>query len=539
MPYLAVERARRDEVQADEAQRPLVLTRPAGSSLVVAQICPHARELGLRPGFALGQAHAMAPGLVALPHEPRRDQDELERLAQRMLRFSPVVEPVPPDTLLLDVTGCERLFGGEETLARRALAELAARGFRARAAIADTVGATWALATTVGGATKRPATARREPRPPLRQQRCTPRTHFEICIVPAGQTSAYLAALPPAGLRIAPQVNAQLDALGVRCIGDLLMLPRASLTARFGPQLVQRLQQALGEIFEGLTPYFPPAVPAVHWTFEYPVRDATAILTVARRLLENLLQQLRCSGRALQRLECVLRYENTTPEVVAVDLARATRAPEHVLLLLAKQLEKRGHSTFSERVEAPPCVGVLLIARHTTRWHTTQEGLFETRAPRDDEAFGTLIDRLAGRLGHEALLRPHLVDDHQPERACRYVPFIEATHPGTAAGIAEEAGASETGCSAGLPPRPVRLFPRPVPIRVISLVPDGPPTWFAYRGHAYVVTEARGPERIETAWWRGPDVRRDYFRVTTLSGAEFWIFRTPQECCWYLHGVFA
>ena len=87
-------------------------------------------------------------------------------------------------------------------------------------------------------------------------------------------------------------------------------------------------------------------------------------------------------------------------------------------------------------------------------------------------------------------------------------------------------------------PRPVQLFPRPIPVRVIALVPDGPPTWFAYRGQGYVVAAAEGPERLETAWWRGPDVRRDYFRVTAEAGTQFWLFHAFDEGRWYLHGVF-
>jgi protein ImuB len=80
---------------------------------------------------------------------------------------------------------------------------------------------------------------------------------------------------------------------------------------------------------------------------------------------------------------------------------------------------------------------------------------------------------------------------------------------------------------------------RPLPIRVIALVPDGPPTWFALPGREHVVARAWGPERIETAWWRGPDVRRDYFRVSSETGEQFWIYRSAKDGRWFLHGVFA
>ncbi len=198
-----------------------------GAALVVAEVCPQARAAGLRAGLTLGQAQAIVPELVAREHEPARDRAALVRLADWAVRFSPIVEPVEPDALLVDITGCELLFGGEERLARQVVAGLARRGFTARVAVADTVGAAQALA-------------------------CSERE--ELCLVPAGQGSAYLAPLPPETLRIEAAVAERLAALGVRTIGDLLTLPRATLPARFGAGLVQRLRQALGEVVEGVHP---------------------------------------------------------------------------------------------------------------------------------------------------------------------------------------------------------------------------------------------------------------------------------------------
>ena len=440
----------------------------------------------------------MVPELVVLSHEPQRDEAVLRRLTGWALRFSPLVEPVAPDTLLLDITGCQLLFGGEENIARQAVAGLARHGFHARAAIADTIGAAYALAS-----------AGRELLP----------------VVPAGQASAYLAPLPPHTLRIEPQVSERLEALGVRSIGDLLMLPRATLPARFGPQLVLRLQQALGEVFERVTPYHPAEIPFVRQPFEEPVTDGPAIAAAAQRLLGEVFDQVLRRETALRRLECILYYERTPPRAISISLSRASREQRHVATLLNQRLE-----------QIDPDLGVtglMLIARETARWHGGQGDLFERHDPGDDEAFGTLVDRIAGRLGYEAVLRPHLIADHQPEMACRYVSIAETGCE--AEPVAEAAGTAEPTPSV----RPARLLPRPIPIRVIALVPDGPPTWFLYHGHEYAVAHAAGPERLETAWWRGPDVRRDYFRVTAETGEQFWVFHAATDRLWYMHGVFA
>src|SRR5262249_48025715 len=125
---------------------PIVLVRASGPSLVVAHACPRAAAAGARPGMPLADARAMLPGLIVLDEDIRGNQTTLEHLAFWAQRFSPVVESVAPDCLLLDVSGCERVFRGEANIVRQAVEALEERRIRARAAIADTVAAAWALA---------------------------------------------------------------------------------------------------------------------------------------------------------------------------------------------------------------------------------------------------------------------------------------------------------------------------------------------------------------------------------------------------------
>lgn len=549
MPYLPSDRARRDAAPPplDSDEPPLVLTRRSGSSLFIEHGCPRAGALGLRGGMTLGQAQAIAPGLRAAAHEPHRDRALLLQLAGWALRFSPIVEPVEPDTLVLDVSGCARLFAGEPNIARQAVEGLRRQGLHVRAAIADTVGAAHALA---GAGSER------------------------IVVVPPGQTCVYIASLPPAALRIDARVVERLEALGVRKIADLLMLPRSSLPSRFGPELVRRLQQALGEAHESITRNEPEELLQARFGFDGVVRDLRVVQSVVERLLKTVVEQVLRRDEALRRIDCTIYYEDVPPAVLSIELSRASRSGGHVYELLARRIESVDL--------APGVCGIALAARETSRWNASQGELFESRAAGDDEALGCLIDRVANRLGHAAVVRPQLEDDHQPEMAYRYVPVAEAgsvawdvdSRSGFVTPASEEtkpAPLEETGratqsgsvsaresvphsqrgwgtraergeTDALAPPavaRPVRLLPRAMVIRVIALVPDGPPTWFAYRGREHVVVRAWGPERIETAWWRGPDVRRDYFRVCSESGEQFWIYHAPTDGKWYLHGVFA
>ncbi|MEP0845777.1 MAG: DNA polymerase Y family protein [Phycisphaerae bacterium] len=483
------------------ARPPRVLTRQSGATVFVEHACPRAAQRGIRPGMTLAQAQAIAPELLWDEHDAGGDHRTLERLAEWALRFSPVVEPYRGKALLLDVTGCERLFHGEHNLARQAADGARRQGFQARAAIADTLGAAYALACAGDEA---------------------------ALVVPPGQNSAFLAPLPPEALRIDPQVVERLDAVGVRCIGDLLMLPWSLLPARFGPQLVLRLQQALGEVFEPLAAHVPQPPPAAEHALEQPVSEPSIVQRIVLRLLDELLARLVQRGLALRRLDCVLVFEHAPPVAQSVRLSRGTRARCHVSELVLRRLE---HTALGTGV-----VGVRLVARDAPRWQPAQGELFEPQDPGGQQQLGVLLDHLASRLGHEAIVRPSLVDDHQPERAFRYTPVCDAGLRTDACPTVRFGGAGVT--NAAHCPVPARLIERPIPIRVIAVVPDGPPTWLSWQGREFVVTDAAGPQRIETGWWRGPDVRRDYFRVSAESGEQFWVFHSATDDRWYLHGMF-
>ncbi len=509
LPHLAADRARHDAPRSDHVEgsnpRALALTRPVGASLRIESVCPHAAALGVGVGMTLGQALAIAPGLRAEPSDSTLDRQAIERLADWATRFSPTVEIAGVDALLLDVTGCGPLFRGEPNLARRAHEGLQQNGFHTRVAIADTIGAAWAICVAAD-----------EP----------------VFIAPPGESVACLAGLPPTALRIDEKTADRLWQVGIRCIGDLLMIPWSQLPARFGPHVVLRLQQALGEVCEPFTPHTPHNPPAAEALFELPVTELPPIQSVAEDLLERVCAALLLRDLAARRLDCALIFDRAVPQVVRVGLSRASRQRGHMLELLRQRLERIDPS-------AGVC-GVRLTASETERWRAEQGELLEPMSGVDGPEFARLLDLLANRLGHEAVVRSLPADEHLPEAAYRYVSTAETGLPPEAPGDAGAGGRREYGSRAGEagPSLPARLLPEPLQIRAISNAVDGPPTWMLVRGREYIVTEAIGPRRIETGWWRGPDVRRDYFCVTTESGERFWVFRSGVDHRWRLHGVF-
>jgi protein ImuB len=82
------------------------------------------------------------------------------------------------------------------------------------------------------------------------------------------------------------------------------------------------------------------------------------------------------------------------------------------------------------------------------------------------------------------------------------------------------------------------LHSPPLLIEVVAVAPDGPPIGFRYQRRQQRVVRHWGPERIESAWWRGPSVRRDYYRVETDDGQRYWLFRELKCGQWFLHGDF-
>ncbi|HQF31292.1 MAG TPA: DNA polymerase Y family protein, partial [Hyphomicrobiales bacterium] len=97
-----------------------------------------ARDLGLAPGLTLADARARVPELLAVAADPAADTGLLERLADDCERFTPLVALDLPAGLVLDITGCTHLFGGEAGLAAALRARLERAGLTARAAIAGT-----------------------------------------------------------------------------------------------------------------------------------------------------------------------------------------------------------------------------------------------------------------------------------------------------------------------------------------------------------------------------------------------------------------
>lgn len=329
---------------------------------------------------------------------------------------------------------------------------------------------------------------------------CAPSSHGARLLAQAGIEKAVrdparleqiLAALP-VGLLDQPQAVLEgLERVGARTIGDCLRLPRGGVARRFGQSLVDELDLALGRLPEARAFFVPPASFERSLELPAPVHDAEALQFAARRLLPELEGFLVLRQAGVQELELVCRHERRDPTLIKLGFAKPTRDAGRMQLLLRETLGRT-------RLEAP----VHTIALRTPLvlpLSGSSADLFQKTREADGDL---LLERLRIRLGKDAVYGVETAADHRPERAWR-----------PAHGPKRAAAANRH--------RPLWLLPRPLPC------------------HDGRLKLTSGPERIESGWWDGGDVARDYYMAEDRNGAQLWVYCDRVSGEWYVHGVFA
>jgi protein ImuB len=470
------------------------------------------------------------------PHDPFEDRKTLEEVAVWCHRFSPLVglaEEDPVETLLLDVTGIAPLFGGEQAMNQQIESAFLQQHLMVRIGLGDTVGAAWALAHYSSvGRTKRSAVP----------------ASFDSPVPELRSAWSGLLELPIQALRLPPAIVETLNRLGLDRIGDLLPLPRNELKARFGAILLQRLDQALGEQPEIISRIHSPANFFVEWLFEHPVAQQSVIQQVIRQLIERLCFLLLKQDTGSLQLSCRLTCQDSGPATFEVGCYRPSADASHLWKLTETQLERL--------VLRDPVTSISVCSIRHDRLSRRQKELFDDEHIRQDVKKGSdtncrngprgavhnwcltpfsrplvaaLIDRMASRLGRQAIVRCVLQSDAQPEKAYRYEPLV---------GGHGSRKRNSRRSPFSLLDRPLHLLAKPFALENCGVATDGSPSRFQYGGEQYVVSRYWGPERIETGWWRQRGVQRDYYRVETSEGFRFWIFRSLRDGCWFLQGAF-
>jgi len=434
-----------------------------------------ARALGVRPGIGLTAAWALAPQLHVRLRDEAAERAALEGIAAWACRFTPHVSFEPPQGVLMEVEGSLRLYHGLAALTGLVRNGLEEMGYSATLAVAPTVRGAWWLALA----------------------------GCEQSITDPARLEAALAALPVSAACLDQEARSFLRSIGVATLEDLLALPREGVGRRLGAALLESLERALGKIPEPRTMFVPPARFSARLELHGEVEHAEGVLFAARRLLVQLEGVLAARQAGVRRFHLVLLHRAAPAHVVEIGLASPGRSIERFMQLLR---EKLSTVALSRPVEA-----IRVEADAFEPLHGRTAGLFRD-VHADREGWIRLIERLQARLGGDAVHGIGVAAEHRPERAWRALDVDERP----------PRGEIRTG------PRPLWLIEPPRRLKDAGGVPhdDGRLELLA------------GPERIESGWWDGGEVARDYFIARAPSSALLWIFR-ERGGGWYLHGLFA
>ena len=474
-------------------QLPFVLASPDYGRMIITAANPHAQTQGADTGMSVADARAIIPSLEVLDDDPELSAKLLKGIAEWCIRFTPLAGIDLPDGLLLDVSGCAHLWGGELQYLTSISKRLNGFGYDVHIAMANTIGTAWAVA----------------------------RFGKNVSIVESGKQAATIMPLPSAALRIEAETIERLEKLGLRQVSNFINMPRTALRRRFGTSLLLRLDQALGYEEEVIEPVYPIEPYEERLPCLEPIVTATGIEIALQRLLETLCVRLQHEQKGL-RLASFKGYR-VDGKIEQVDIG--TNRPSNKSKHLYKLFEIK-----TDTIE--PALGIELFTLEASKVEEVvplQEKMWDNTGGLDDNGLSELLDRIEGKIGANKIHR-YIPDEHYwPERSFKH-----------AASINEKLLSTWKVNK----PRPLQLLSRPIAIEVTAPIPDYPPMLFRYKGKLHKIIKADGPERIEQEWWLQDGQHRDYYVVEDEDGNRYWLFRSghydaAKSYQWFIHGFFA
>ena len=459
-----------------------------GNAWHLTHVSTTARHAGVSVGQGLADARAICPDLLTEPADPGREHMLLRALWRWADQWSPRVTLDGPDGLLLDITGCAHLFGGEAAMAQAIGERLGDMQVAARTGIADTRIAARALARFGSTAAS---------------------------IASPGQTRQALAPLPVAAINLTPALVHELARTGLETVGQLYPLKPAELNRRFGLELTRALAGSLGHVPDPVPPATRDPVYAARMTLPDPVGFRSDIESVLHRLMASVCGRLSRDRKGARRFRLTVHCVDTGNHVLTAGFAQPCAEPAVLQQQFARPLDQLRITFGADWFR--------LVAEDIEPVRPRQLTLDGASAV--SQGTSDIITTLGNRLGFDRVLRFCSCNSHLPE--CEFT-------------IVEAADMRSGPAWAPVPrKRPLRLFRQPERLRLLDTA--RPPGRFEWRRHTYRTTTSRGPERLSMEWWRGGDPRlRDYWAVQTAEGDRLWLLTYPgtAQSDWYVAGRF-
>lgn len=489
-------------------------------------ISEDAERQGLYPDMRLNDARAMIPHLRVETHQPAWEMIFFKKLTSWMGRYSPSIGVYSAYNLVLDSAGCDHLFGGEEAMLEDIYARLTRFGFIAQLALADSLGAAYALA------------------------------HFAakpIYIMPSHSGSDVYDRLPVDALRLNEDTLLLLKRLGLKWIGDVRHIPRAALERRFyesqkikakrgavqnAQSVSWRLDQLLGHIAEPISYLNEPSAFRVTKPCPELALEQGAVEIALDELLPKLSGDLAKAGKGARRFTLIGYRADGGASHASIMLSAASYETQPIIRLFKERLAEIecgfGIDLFvleASFIEAVRQIQKPIIADEETR----------TLSP----SLHQFADVVNNRVGAQSVQKFAPRTSYVPERAQMRVALSQKVN-----WLEWQEQAPHFA------PRPLRLLERPEPASVTAELPDSPPAQFIWRKVLRRVIRARGPERILPEWWhdelksKRSATFRDYYDVEDDQGLRYWIFRATKDDVigdsdalmrlteWFVHGLF-
>ena len=472
---------------------PFVLAFPDHGRIRITEVSAVARAKGIYAGTVVADARVILPDLQVFDDKPGLADKLLNKLCLWCIKYTPVTTVDPPYGLILDVSGCAHLWGGEEAYLRDIINKLKGLGYHVRATMADTIGTSWAVCRY--GKLK--------------------------AIIKSGEQAEALMTLPPPALRIEPDVVERLIKLGLYEISSFMNMQRSALRRRFGQQLLLRLDQALGNKEEIIQPLIPVEPYSERLPCLEPIQTATGIEIALQRLLEILCERLQQEGKGLRVASFKSYRIDEKMEQIEISTNHASNNVNHLFKLFELKI-----------ATIEPALGIELFTLEALKVEDILPSLqtfWTANSSLECRKVSELLDRLESKLGNNIIHR-YLPDEHHlPKRSIK---------------LANSLKEKPTTQWRSDKLRPIQLLHEPQLIEVTAPIPDYPPMNFRYKGKLHKVKKADGPERIEPEWWLDAGLHRDYYTVEDEEGKRYWLFRsghyeTRKNPSWFIHGFFA
>ncbi|MDH5326567.1 MAG: DNA polymerase Y family protein [Gammaproteobacteria bacterium] len=450
---------------------------------VVVMASAEAECHGVVPGMSVSAAYTLCQGLKTVAYDPVAIKKKLQRLAAWANGFSSKVHVQLPQTLLLEVQGSLRLYGGLQALQNHINEDLRQGAYTFQVAVTPTPIASFLLANS-GRA---------------------------VVVQQMDSLRSVLGGVPIEVLPIPANKKKQLYNSGLRRLRDVWRLPKAALARRVGPELLLYLERALGEAADLRESYRASERFEAAYDLSYELNDKRQLLDMSATLFAKLEKYLWRRDWLLYGYRMRFLHHTREATCIRIALRYPSRDQQHLQALLQTRLEPM-------ELQAP-VIGLLLQTRQFLAHESHSDSLFTTKAGgmggqgAQQSSLEQLLQQLQTRLGASAIQYLHAVAEHRPEYAVRV-----------------SADALSSCMAEQLNRRPLWLLPTPRLLRFRA-----GKLW--YEGELSLLS---GPERIESGWWSGADVRRDYYIAADQQHRRLWVYRELRgDKDWYLQGLFA